>query len=81
MLCLALAGVFLAIERLLQKPQAELTGLDRMIGYLLLGRFFSRLHARAQERGYAFSPAVKRGVFVLLGIGTLLAAISLGGAR
>jgi len=48
MLCVAGAGLVAGIERLLRKPEAELTSVDRTFGYLFVGRHFSRL----RKRGY-----------------------------
>ena len=44
--CIAVAGLFAAIDRLLKKPEAELTPLDRTLGYVFVGRYFARMRAR-----------------------------------
>lgn len=43
-------GLWAAIRRLLAKPPEALTPMDRLIGSLLLGKFFARLHARRHRR-------------------------------
>jgi hypothetical protein len=45
-LCVAVAGLFAGIERLLRKPEAELTPLDRTLGQLFVGRYLARMRAR-----------------------------------
>lgn len=40
------AALYAAIDRLLRKPEGELTPLDRTLGYLFVGRHFARLRAR-----------------------------------
>ena len=45
---LVLLGVLAGARRILRKPMAELSPTDRIIGSLLLGRFFGPLHARFQ---------------------------------
>jgi len=67
-LCVAGAGLVAGIERLLRKPEAELTNLDRTFGYVFVGRHFARM----RKRGYLL-PAW--GWRVLLFV---LAAIALG---
>jgi len=47
---LALLGLGAAARRVLRKPPQALTPMDRFIGYLLLGKFFPRLHARFHAR-------------------------------
>jgi hypothetical protein len=39
-------GLWAAIRRLLAKPPEALTPMDRLVGSLLLGKFFARLHAK-----------------------------------
>lgn len=48
MLCIAVAGLAAGIERLLRKPEAELTSVDRTLAYVFVGRYFARL----RRRGY-----------------------------
>lgn len=67
-LCVAGAGLVAGIERLLRKPEAELTPLDRTLGYVFVGRYFARL----RKRGYLL-PA--RGWWALV---CVLAAVALG---
>lgn len=43
-------GLCAAIRRLLAKPPEALTPLDRLIGSLLLGKFFARLHAKRHAK-------------------------------
>jgi hypothetical protein len=43
-------GLWAAIRRLLAKPPEALTPLDRLVGSLLLGKFFARLHAKRHPR-------------------------------
>jgi hypothetical protein len=44
-----LLGVLAGVRRILRKPMVELSPVDRIIGSLLLGRFFGPLHARFQR--------------------------------
>ncbi|HJS38930.1 MAG TPA: hypothetical protein VJ789_12475 [Burkholderiales bacterium] len=67
MLCVAGAGLAAGIERLLRKPEGELTSVDRTLAYLFVGRYFTRL----RKRGYLL-PA--RGWWALLSV---LAAVAL----
>lgn len=53
---LVLIGVLAGVRRILRKPMAELSPVDRVIGSLLLGRFFGPLHARFQP---AAAPSAK----------------------
>lgn len=46
MLCVAVAGLVAGIERLLRKPEAELTAVDRTLAAMFVGRYFARLRAR-----------------------------------
>ena len=48
MLCIAVAGLVAGIERLLRKPEAELTSVDRTLAYVFVGRYFAQL----RRRGY-----------------------------
>lgn len=43
-------GLWAAIRRLLAKPPEALTPMDRLIGSLLLGKFFIRMHAKRHPR-------------------------------
>lgn len=61
-------GIWAAIDRLLKKPPAELSQMDRLFGYLLVGRHFGSIHARVHERGYLFSPDVKRALQIALAL-------------
>jgi hypothetical protein len=61
-------GIWAAIDRLLKKPPAELSQMDRLFGYLLVGRHFHSIHARVHERGYLFSPKVKRALQIALAV-------------
>jgi hypothetical protein len=69
------AAMLGGILRILRKPAAELTGMDRLIGYMVVGRYFTTLHARVSERGYRLSEREKWGLGLLLGF---LALIILG---
>jgi putative transcriptional regulator len=75
-LVLLLFGLLAAIYRLLQKPAEEFTPADRVVGYLLLGKYFLRIHARVQAGGFRPGPKMKS---VLLA-GALLAALLVLGA-
>jgi hypothetical protein len=59
-------GIWAAFDRLLKKPPGELTQMDRLFGYLLVGRHFNSIHARVHERGYVFRPRVKRALQIVL---------------
>jgi hypothetical protein len=74
------AAMLGGILRILRKPAAELTGMDRLIGYMMVGRYFSTLHARVSERGYRLDTREKWWLGLLLGALALiaLAVISYG---
>lgn len=74
------AAMLGGILRILRKPAAELTGMDRLIGYMMVGRYFSTLHARVSERGYRLDVREKWWLGLLLGAIALiaLAVISYG---
>lgn len=62
MLCIAVAGLAAGIERLLRKPEAELTSVDRTLAYVFVGRYFARL----RQRGYLLSAWGWRALLALL---------------
>ncbi len=74
------AAMLGGILRILRKPAVELTGMDRLIGYMMVGRYFSTLHARVSERGYRLDTREKWWLGLLLGAIALiaLAVISYG---
>ena len=75
-LALLFVGLLAAIVRLLKKPAAEFTPNDRIVGYLLLGKHFLRLHARVQAGGLRPGPKLESALW----LGAVLAALLLVGA-
>jgi putative transcriptional regulator len=75
-LVLLFLGLLAAVVRLLKKPAAEFTPNDRIVGYLLLGKHFLRIHARVQAGGLRPGPKLKAALLA----GVLLAALLIAGA-
>jgi putative transcriptional regulator len=75
-LALFAAGLWAAVGRLIAKPPQELTQLDRMVGTMLIGRNFGRLHARWHARGFRLTPDSAPGLALLVGL-ALLCALAL----
>ncbi|HET9735055.1 MAG TPA: YqgE/AlgH family protein [Burkholderiales bacterium] len=75
-LVLFAGGLWAAVSRLIAKPPQELTQLDRMVGTMLIGRNFGRLHARWHARGFRLTPGSAPGLALLVGL-ALLCALAL----